>query len=60
MIGQNVWRFMIDNEDVVRQNLEKAIRDQVDVRFEYHSTALDRWYEPPSRLFTRKKRSYRV
>jgi hypothetical protein len=37
---------MIDNEaGVVRQNLEKAIRDQVDVRFEYHSTALDRWCE---------------
>ncbi len=47
MIGQSVWRFMVDNEEgVVRRNLERAVTHRVDVDFEYYYPALDRWYVP--------------
>lgn len=44
MIGHNVWRFMVDTEDhLVRRNLEKSLRDRVDLVFEYFYAARDRW-----------------
>ncbi|ELR21826.1 response regulator receiver domain containing protein [Acanthamoeba castellanii str. Neff] len=46
MLGRDVWDFMADTEDkVVRNNLERAIREQIDVCFEFYYPAKDRWYE---------------
>jgi PAS domain-containing protein len=47
MIGQSVWRFMVDDEEgTMRLNLEKAVKDKIDVGFEFYYSALDRWYAP--------------
>jgi hypothetical protein len=44
MLGQNVWRFMVDTEDrVIRRNLERALKEKVDLVFDYHSNSQDRW-----------------
>lgn len=46
MLGRDVWDFMADTEDkVVCNNLERAIREQIDVCFEFYYPAKDRWYE---------------
>ncbi|ELR23105.1 multi-sensor hybrid histidine kinase, partial [Acanthamoeba castellanii str. Neff] len=43
MLGRDVWDFMADTEDkVVRNNLERAIREQIDVCFEFYYPAKDR------------------
>jgi hypothetical protein len=45
MIGHNVWRFMVDTEDrLVRRNLERAVKERLDLVFEYYYAARDRWY----------------
>jgi PAS domain S-box-containing protein len=45
MIGHNVWRFMVDTEDrLVRRNLERAVKERIDLVFEYYYAARDRWY----------------
>jgi hypothetical protein len=46
MVGHNVWRFMVDTEDrVVRRNLERAVKEKVDLVFDYYYNSRDRWYE---------------
>lgn len=46
MLGRDVWDFMPDTDDrVVRTNLERAIRKQVDVSFEFYHPQKDRWFE---------------
>jgi hypothetical protein len=36
---------MVDTEDrLVRRNLERAVKERVDLVFEYYYAARDRWY----------------
>lgn len=46
MLGRDVWDFMVDNDEgVVRNNLDRAIREHIDVSFEFYFSDKDRWYE---------------
>src|SRR5690242_19696174 len=61
MIGHNVWRFMIDSEDgVVAHHLGKAMRDRVDVVFDFFCSPLDRWYARLPLSIAAKQQSYLV
>jgi sensor histidine kinase regulating citrate/malate metabolism len=45
MIGQNVWQHMTDVEGgIISRSLEKAMREEVDVVFDYHKETNMRWY----------------